>query len=348
MAADENSRVLSEAPAKDVGTERRRLVWSLGTAAVFALLVWGYLSLRANFHVVTAGEIYRSAQPSVADLRETVEDYRIRSIVNLRGSNPEDGWYRREVAASRALQLRHYDVSLRARELPRIGDLLRLLEVLETAPRPLLIHCEQGADRSGFASAVALILDQDAGLERVRRQFSWRYLVYAKDSVGKQFFDLYRDWLRRTGQQHSRERFLYWVYNVYQDSDGNLRFNVNRINDQAWQRGRRAVDGFAFDIDRSRARDLTVVGWAVDERRGSTVKGVQVVFEGEPLPTTQYGLPREDVVQYLGNADYLHSGWRAEGSLARLHAGCGDLALRIRRSDDSVWTSPPQARVCIR
>jgi protein tyrosine phosphatase (PTP) superfamily phosphohydrolase (DUF442 family) len=326
---------------------RQRPAWILGTALLFALLVGGYLVLRVNFHTVRAGEIYRSAQPSAGDLREMADDYGIRSVVNLRGPNPDERWYRQEVAASRALGLRHYDVSMRAYELPRIRELLKLVDILETAPRPLLLHCEMGADRSGFASALALILDRSGSLKSALRQFSWRYLVYHDDTVGKQFFERYKAWLKRTGQHHTRERLLYWIRSVYRDSDGNLRFNINRIGDQVWRRGRHYEDGFVFDIDRDRTPDLAVLGWAADDRRGSPVKAVQVMLDGAPLGETEYGLPRQDVADFLGSPDYLHSGWRAEQSLASLQPQCADLSLRIRSADDSEWTSPPEARVCI-
>jgi protein tyrosine phosphatase (PTP) superfamily phosphohydrolase (DUF442 family) len=310
-------------------------------------LASGYWLLRGNFHVVTAGEIYRSAQPSVGDLDALARDYGIRTVLNLRGANPSEAWYRDEVAASRALGLRHYDVALRAYQLPRIGDLLKLVEVLQSAPRPLLLHCELGADRSGLASALAVILDEDASLDEARGQFSWRYLVYSKASVGRRVFDLYQGWLRSTGLTHSRERLLYWIRSVYQDSDGNVRFNINDINDQVWHPGRRSADSFVFRIDRSTASDLTVVGWAADQRRPGPVKGVQVLLDGQPTHEMSYGLPRQDVVEYLGDPAYLRTGWRAQQALATMKSRCVNLSLRIQRADDSVWTSRPQARVCI-
>jgi len=43
------------------------------------------LQLTGNFHTVIAGELYRSAQPSAADIAEYKQKAGIRTIVNLRG-----------------------------------------------------------------------------------------------------------------------------------------------------------------------------------------------------------------------------------------------------------------------
>lgn len=50
-----------------------------------------------------------------------------------------------------------------------------LLELLRRAPKPILIHCQGGADRSGLAAALYLAAIANAGEERAESQMSLRY-----------------------------------------------------------------------------------------------------------------------------------------------------------------------------
>ena len=93
----------------------------------------GYLQLSGNVHSVVAGEIYRSAQPSTAQLTAYASRYGLRTVVNLRGANPGRPWYDREVAASAHLGVAHVDF-----RVPRGSDRGRAAGSLS---RP---HVQQG------------------------------------------------------------------------------------------------------------------------------------------------------------------------------------------------------------
>jgi protein tyrosine/serine phosphatase len=109
----------------------------------------GYLHLSGNVHTVIAGELYRSAQPSAAQITEWASRFGVRTIVNLRAENVGRRWYDNEVAASKNLGIAHVDFGMSAsRELTK-EQAGRLLATLEAAEKPLLIHCQAGADRSG-------------------------------------------------------------------------------------------------------------------------------------------------------------------------------------------------------
>jgi protein tyrosine/serine phosphatase len=135
----------------------------------------GYLQLSGNVHTVAAGELYRSAQPSAAQITEYATRYGIRTIVNLRGENAGRPWYDNEVAASANLGISHIDFRMSAsRELTQ-EQAERLLAILETAEKPLLIHCQAGADRSGLAAALYLVAIAKEGEEIAEDQLSIRY-----------------------------------------------------------------------------------------------------------------------------------------------------------------------------
>lgn len=54
----------------------------------------------------------------------------------------------------------HYDRIASNAGHPEEGDVLRFLAIIATAPKPILIHCQHGADRTGFMSAIYRIVVQ--------------------------------------------------------------------------------------------------------------------------------------------------------------------------------------------
>ncbi len=128
-------------------------------AGFFALAGLSYLvtlQLAGNFHTVIAGELYRSAQPSAKDIALYKEKYGIRSIVNLRGESTGADWYDAEVAQSERLGIQHVDFAMASSDHISLDKANRLVAILRDAPKPLLIHCHSGADRTGLASVIYL------------------------------------------------------------------------------------------------------------------------------------------------------------------------------------------------
>lgn len=120
-----------------------------------ALLVGhvGYLHLSGNLHPVIKGELYRAGQLSPAALRRAVVDHGIRSIINLRGASDAD-WYRAERAAAHGLGLAYINYPISSRRILSQDQARDILEILRTAPKPVLVHCAAGADRTGLVSAL--------------------------------------------------------------------------------------------------------------------------------------------------------------------------------------------------
>lgn len=147
-------------------------------AAILIALVIAYVGVTAmtgNFHTVAEGEVYRSAQPSPAALERYVREHGIRTVINLRGENPSDGWYQDEVATSRRLGLRHVDFRMSAKRGITRREAWRLIQIMQTAPKPILIHCESGADRTGLASALYVAGIQRRGEDAAEEQLSLKY-----------------------------------------------------------------------------------------------------------------------------------------------------------------------------
>jgi protein tyrosine phosphatase (PTP) superfamily phosphohydrolase (DUF442 family) len=118
-------------------------------ASYCGILIWS-----GNFHVVAEGQVYRSAELSKAGFAREIDAHHIRSVLNLRGPHPGDAWYQDEVAAAREHGAEHFDVGISARSEVPSDKIAKILAVLREAPKPILIHCQSGADRTGFASAL--------------------------------------------------------------------------------------------------------------------------------------------------------------------------------------------------
>lgn len=164
-----------------------------------------------NTHTVIPGEIYRSAQVDKDDITDDVHAYHIKSIINLRGANPSDAWYQKEIKESKALGLRHYNVRLSSKSLPTIMQLHRLVHIIETAPKPILIHCAGGADRTGLASAMSLLLLAHPDNDAIVDEISWQYDVISPKTIGYQVFQNYFQWVNARALQDNRASFLEWM-----------------------------------------------------------------------------------------------------------------------------------------
>jgi len=125
----------------------------VGAAGLLVLAHAGLEQLTGNFHEVIPGELYRSAQPSGSDIQGYADTYGIKAILNLRDEK-RTGWYDQEVeaAARNGITLIDFPISS-SKDLP-VEEATRLAQLMADAPKPLLIHCEHGSNRTGLASAI--------------------------------------------------------------------------------------------------------------------------------------------------------------------------------------------------
>lgn len=174
------------------------------------VLAAAYFIIRNNVHSVLPKQVYRSAQLSSGDLGWVIDQYHIRGVLNLRGPQTNKPWYSEELEATRRHGAEHFDLAMGAYRLPKPETLRKLLVLLQRMPKPLLLHCQGGADRSGLASMMTLLLN-DAPLEEASRQVSLRYFAYRRDSVGRLVTPYYRCWLRQHKVRSSKAHLLEWA-----------------------------------------------------------------------------------------------------------------------------------------
>jgi protein tyrosine phosphatase (PTP) superfamily phosphohydrolase (DUF442 family) len=131
------------------------------------VLLWvGYFLIYANFHQVDK-ELYRSAQLRPFNMPYYVHKHHIKSIINFRGES-SDSWYKDEVLFANENNLTYYNYGIGDRTEITIKQMDEMVNLMKKAPKPLLIHCKAGADRTSLASALylyALKKDKDANRE---------------------------------------------------------------------------------------------------------------------------------------------------------------------------------------
>ncbi len=157
----------------------KRTVWGAlkGTGAgILVLLAYlGYIHFNGNFHTVLEGELYRSAQVTPETLTRYARENGIRSVLNLRGAAPGSDWYEAEIASSRELGLTHADFGLVGHVEISQDQAEQLIALMERLPKPLLIHCKQGSDRTGFVVALYLAAIEGVGEEEAEGALSLTY-----------------------------------------------------------------------------------------------------------------------------------------------------------------------------
>jgi protein tyrosine/serine phosphatase len=139
-------------------------------AAYCGLLIWS-----GNHHTVVEGQLYRSAQLNGQEFGEEIDAHHIRTVLNLRGANQTDSWYQEEVEATRAHGAAHVDVGISAREGVAPEKVAQILAVLRDAPKPILVHCKSGADRTGFVAALYRYAIEGQSAKMAAHELSQRY-----------------------------------------------------------------------------------------------------------------------------------------------------------------------------
>jgi hypothetical protein len=198
----------------------RRLRWTARLIPLLLALPLGWIGWNQathNFGVLQPGRLYRSGQMPPGALRQTLRDHRIKTVLNLRGPNPKEAWYRDEIAATLSEGATQVDIPLSSCVWMSRIQLRTLVRQLDTCTYPVLIHCAWGSERTGLASSIAELLRPGCTLEEARAQLTLRHL-YVRLGDGRimsEFLDQYEDWLRTNRLAHRPDVFRRWVEEGY-------------------------------------------------------------------------------------------------------------------------------------
>lgn len=150
-----------------------------------------------NFHWVVPGEAARAMQAWAGHLKPFLKARGIRAIINLRGRNDDLNWWKKETRTASELGIAHLDAMLDSRKLPTRAMLVTLMECFDTAPRPFLLKCSGGQDRTSLAAALYLIhRDGWDAMDTALAQFArFPYLHFPKSQ--QRWLKLFVDFARQ-------------------------------------------------------------------------------------------------------------------------------------------------------
>lgn len=191
------------------------LVLAIGGVGLGSFVGWRRAG--GNFGTVEPGRIYRSAQLSAESLRQTIRTHGIKTVLNLRGANPEEPWYRDELAATLAEGAIQADVPLASDQWLSREQARALVDVIDGSAYPMLIHCEFGAERTGLVAALITLLRPGSRMEDARGQFSVSHLFLPIQDgrVMIAHLEAYEGWLHEQGLAHTPDHLRRWLATDY-------------------------------------------------------------------------------------------------------------------------------------
>lgn len=130
----------------------------------------------SNFHEVTPGTLYRSRQLSAANFDYFIKKHGIKTVINLRGASPDAKWYQDEMSTMQKDSVTHIDIHLSAVHYVPPEKVDSIIDVAASATKPILVHCQGGADRTGlFCAAWKLKIDKLPAEKSARQQLTFLY-----------------------------------------------------------------------------------------------------------------------------------------------------------------------------
>ncbi|SQI34896.1 Protein tyrosine/serine phosphatase [Leminorella richardii] len=126
-----------------------------------------------NFYQID-DSLYRSGQPGVAQMKE-LEKRGVKSVLNLRNFHTDN-----DEAKGTSLAL--YHVPMEAGRFTEL-QVIEALKVIHRAPKPVLVHCWHGSDRTGLTVAMYRLVFQnwskeDAIQELKQPEFGYHQWAY--------------------------------------------------------------------------------------------------------------------------------------------------------------------------
>lgn len=153
-------RVIRSTSSKNVRVRRAMrmvLVVLVLVATTATGLVWHHKAGPKHLVTVTPGILYRSGFLRPHNLRKVLDEYGIRTVVNLYITNSVEtrkrvSW---EARICREMDVRFVDIPMVPKTPPTPDQVAHWLTLLEDEKNlPILVHCEYGVDRTGMMVAV--------------------------------------------------------------------------------------------------------------------------------------------------------------------------------------------------
>lgn len=113
-----------------------------------------------NFFQVSP-DLYRAAQPSAQAFKE-YEKLGIKTVINLREKHSD-------INLIQGTSLKLIEVPLKTWDIDD-EDVIKVLRLIKNEPKPILLHCMHGADRTGLMSAMYRVVFEGWTREQALRE----------------------------------------------------------------------------------------------------------------------------------------------------------------------------------
>ncbi len=144
-----------------------------GLLLLLALIYLFIAELRGNFYQIDKNA-YRSGILRNHNMPYYIEKYQIKTILNLQGSSKKS-WYLNEIKLSKKHNIQHIDYKISNKNFYDHNKTSEIVQILKNAPKPILIHCVGGADRTSLVSALYEYAINHKSAEEAKKQFAWYY-----------------------------------------------------------------------------------------------------------------------------------------------------------------------------
>ena len=188
-----------------------------------------------NFAEVAPG-VYRSNHPHHARFAAYAQ-MGIKAVLNLRGIS-QQSHYLFEEESCQQLGLDLVTVHLGARNAPLQHRLVALLDAFESLPRPFMMHCKSGADRTGLAAAFYLLHFHDVSDAEARAQLTFKFLHIRKSATGILDYVL-ESYLAARAETGIALRD--WVDTVYDNDAITAAYKAKKAKEPFWRGWRRPM-----------------------------------------------------------------------------------------------------------
>lgn len=195
--------------------------WATAAGAVLLLLVGAAWSARVfvfgrNLYAEAPGQLYRSARLKTGELDDLIGREHLKSVVTFTGGGDRHPWFLDQMRICTERQVQIHAFPLNGGAAPSRVELIRLVDLLNQSPRPVLVQGYRGTDQVAFAAAVVRLLD-GSDPDEALRQFGLKYGQFSgaeHSALGKVVLE-YRDWLDSHQWPHSTDRLRHWSHEVY-------------------------------------------------------------------------------------------------------------------------------------
>jgi len=167
--------------------------------------------IRYNFHKISDG-VYRSSQPTMTQLERDVKKYNIKTILNLKGANPNSAYYVFEVEKCKELGIKLIDIEIYSRSIPDAKRIKNAKEIFENIEYPMWMHCKAGADRTGLYATLFQYFHLKMPIEQTNQLALLPFGHLKHSKAGK--IDHYFEEFAKYKADHPEADLLFWAENV--------------------------------------------------------------------------------------------------------------------------------------